>query len=58
MMDSKRESLLNRLVEWFVEWTERARLNEREGNVSAALNAREVSQRIHRLERGEHGLYG
>lgn len=57
-MSTKGHDMLDKLVEWFDEWIERARLHADESYVSAALNEREASQRIRRIEEGAHGLYG
>jgi hypothetical protein len=57
-MSKTRHDMLGKLAEWFDEWIERARLHADEHYVSAALNEREASQRIRRIEQGAHGLYG
>jgi hypothetical protein len=48
--------LIQRIVEWFGEALERAQAHDRDRYVEQALNPREVSQRIHRLEHATDGL--
>lgn len=51
-----RQSLLQRIVEWLTEALERAQAHDRDRYVEQSLNAREASQRIHRLEHESAGL--
>jgi hypothetical protein len=48
--------LLRRLADWWYAALERAQARERDTFVAQAGNAREVSQRIHRLEQAHEGL--
>jgi hypothetical protein len=51
-----RESLVHRIVEWLTEALERAQARDRDRYVEQSSNAREASQRIHRLEHEASGL--
>ena len=48
--------LLQRLVDWLWEALERAQQHDRDRFVGTAHNARDASQRIHRLEHETSGL--
>lgn len=50
--------LLKRVVDWLTEALERAQAHDRDRYVGQSLNAREASQRIHRLEHEASGLQG
>jgi hypothetical protein len=63
ILHSARESLMSntpgsfqRLVEWLTEALERAQTHDRDRYVEQSLNAREASQRIHRIEHETSGL--
>jgi hypothetical protein len=45
-----------RLLDWLFEQLERAQERDRSHNIDSATNAREVSQRIHRLEQPSSAL--
>jgi hypothetical protein len=47
---------LSRFFEWLTEALERAQMRDHDRYVSAASNAREVSQRLHRIEQGEENF--
>lgn len=51
-------ALAKRLVDWLTETLERAQARDRDRYVAQSSNPREVSQRIHRLERGSEALHG
>jgi hypothetical protein len=50
-------SLLMRLIDWLTESFERAQMHDRDRYVALARNPREVSQRLHQLERGEDSFH-
>jgi hypothetical protein len=54
-MSTTRE-LFVRLVDWLTEALERAQAHDRDRYVEHSMNAREASQRIHRLEHDADGL--
>lgn len=53
---SNRPGSFQRLVEWLTEALERAQTHDRDRYVERSLNAREASQRIHRIEHETSGL--
>jgi hypothetical protein len=50
--------LFQRIVDWLTEALERAQAHDRDRYVEQSLNAREASQRIHRLEHETGTLQG
>ena len=53
---NERANFFQRIVEWLTEALERAQAHDRDRYVEQSLNAREASQRIHRLEHESAGL--
>lgn len=48
---------LARIFEWLTESFERAQMRDHDRYVATAGNPREVSQRLHRIERGEENFH-
>ena len=48
---------LSRFIEWLTEAFERAQMRDHDRYVSVASNAREASQRLHRIEQGEESFH-
>ena len=55
---SNEPGLVQRIIDWLTEALERAQARDRDRYVEQSVNPREVSQRIHRLEREAGGLQG
>ena len=53
---SKATGMFQKFIDWLWEALERAQQHDRDRFVEHALNPREVSQRIHRLEHESGGL--
>ena len=53
---SNDSGLFKRITDWLTEALERAQAHDRDRYVEQSLNAREASQRIHRLEHASGGL--
>lgn len=53
---SKASEVFRRIVDWLTEALERAQAHDRDRVVEQALNPRDASQRIHRLEQEPGGL--
>jgi len=49
--------LLTRFIDWLTQAFERAQMRDHDRYVAAARNPREVSQRLHRIERGEDSFH-
>jgi hypothetical protein len=58
-MDSREEPRgpLGRLANWLTECFERAQVRDHDRALADARNPREVSQRLHRIERGEDSFH-
>jgi hypothetical protein len=54
---SEGRSLIARMLEWLSEVYERAQVRDHDRYVAAAGNAREVSQRLHRIEQGADSFH-
>lgn len=54
---SEGRSLFARVLEWLTETYERAQVRDHDRYVAAAGNAREVSQRLHRIEQGADSFH-
>jgi hypothetical protein len=48
---------LARLANWLTECFERAQVRDHDRVLASARNPREVSQRLHRIERGEDSFH-
>lgn len=54
---AKQQNPLTRFFEWLTESFERAQMRDHDRYVAAARNPRDVSQRLHRIERGEESFH-
>jgi hypothetical protein len=54
---TKQQNPLTRFVEWLTESFERAQMRDHDRYVASASNPRDVSQRLHRIEKGEESFH-
>lgn len=52
-----RRSPMTRLIDWLSAAFERQRMRDHDRYVAGASNARELSQRLHRIEQGEESFH-